>query len=220
MKQKRYFLAAALELLLFVGFTALVSLVDVQPIGPEGSEVGLATLNEFVHEMVGYRPFWYSLTQWLGVLSLLVAVGFGLVGLVQLVQRKSLKKVDPSLLALGGFYVLVLLCYVLFEVLIVNYRPMLQDGVLEASYPSSHTMLVICVMATARMELRRLMPKSGLRVTMEVLCGVLITVMVLGRYLSGVHWFTDIIGGIFLASALVTLYAGVLRMLPGSKKRN
>ena len=128
----------------FALWTVLVCIVDVQAIGPRGSEVGFATLNDWVHGLTGVNMTLYTVTDWLGLVPIAVAFGFGIFGLVQWIRRKSLRAVDRSILALGGFYVAVMAVYLLFETVVINYRPVLIDGYLEASYPSSTTMLVLC----------------------------------------------------------------------------
>ena len=96
----------------------------------------------------------------------------------------------------------------------------LTDGALEASYPSSHTMLVICIMGTAIMQFRRLLPeKKGLRIFLDGAAVLLIVVTVVGRLLSGVHWFTDILAGVLLSSALVMLYFSALTWLEEKVRR-
>ena len=186
----------------FVLWTAAVCVIDVRPIGPNGSVVGLAALNGFAHRLIGVHMALYTLTDWLSLIPLAIVAGFGLLGLGQWIRRKSIRKVDPDILILGGFYAVVMAVFALFEVLVINYRPVLIDGVLEASYPSSTTMLVMCVMPTAVMQLRRPMNSRILCAAMTFFA----VFMVAARLISGVHWLTDIVGGGLLSAALVTLY--------------
>ena len=195
----------------FVLWTAAVRAVDVRPIGPMGSSVGFAAVNGFVHNLTGVHMGLYLLTDYLSILPLGLVLGFALLGLAQWVRRKSLFKVDLSLLALGGFYVLVLAAFMLFEVCVVNYRPVLIDGVLEASYPSSTTMLVLCVMPTAMMQLRARMKPGPIRSGLLGAMAAYTVLMVMARLISGVHWASDIIGGILLSAALVTFYSSILK---------
>lgn len=206
--RKRLALGASL-VVAFALWTVLVRFVDVQAIGPEGSSVGFATLNGFVHELTGVNWFLYTITDWLGLVPIAVAFGFAILGLVQLIGRKSLWKVDHSILALGVFYIAVMAAYVFFEIVVINYRPTLIDGYLEASYPSSTTMLVMCVMPTAMMQLRA-------RIKNEIFCRCVIfaitafiAFMVIGRLVSGVHWITDIIGGALLSTGIVLMYYAI-----------
>ena len=187
-------------------WTVLVCLVDVQAVGPEGSSVGFATLNRFVHDVTGVNFSLYIITDWLGLVPFGVAFGFAILGLVQWIKRKSFFKVDRSILALGGFYIVVMSVYVLFEMVVINYRPTLIDGYLEVSYPSSTTMLVMCVMPTAMMQLRARIKNDVLRRCVMVTIAVFTAFMVIGRIVSGVHWITDIIGGAILSTGLVMLY--------------
>jgi len=205
--EKRRSSVVAIGLLLaFLLFTLSVMYVDVRPIGPEGSSVGLATLNRFVSERLCVNLFWYALTDWLGLVPIMFACGFAALGLAQLVRRRSVARVDPDILLLGVFYLAVIGCYALFERLVINYRPVLLDGNLEASYPSSHVMIVVCIMATAMMQFHRRLDNRRLVRALDLFCVLIIAVTVLGRLVSGVHWLTDILGGLILSAALIKLY--------------
>ena len=209
MKRTKMFFVGAGFLLAFVLWTVLVSLVDIRPIGPNGSRVGFAALNGFVHGLTGVNFLLYTVTDWLGLVPIGIAFGFAVVGLIQWIKRKSLLKVDGSLLVLGGFYIAVMAAYIFFEVVVINYRPTLIDGYLEASYPSSTTMLVICVMPTAMLQLRTRIKNCVFRRCVLILIAAFTAFMVIGRLLSGVHWLTDIIAGALLSTGLVMLYASL-----------
>ena len=206
---KKNFGIAAILLGAFVVWTAAVRLVDVQPIGPQGSAVGFATINGWVHDLTGVHMALYTVTDWLGLVPIGVAMGFALLGLIQWIKRKHLRQVDFSILVLGGFYLLVMAAYVLFEVVVINYRPVLINGCLEASYPSSTTMLVLCVMPTTLMQLNARIKSQTLKRWVGFGITAFILFMVIGRLLSGVHWFTDIIGGALLSAGLVMLYYSI-----------
>ena len=193
----------------FVLWTVLVSYVDVRAIGQYASSVGFATLNGYVHNLTGVNMFLYTITDWLGLVPIGVAFGFAVLGLVQWVGRKSLFKVDRSILALGGFYIIVLAMYIFFEIVVINYRPVLIDGYLEASYPSSTTMLVMCVMPTAMMQLHARIKSDVFRRCVLISIAAFTAFMVIGRLASGVHWLTDIIGGALVSAGLVITYASV-----------
>ena len=203
--KKRLVLGASL-VVAFVLWTILACFVDVRAIGPEGSSVGFAALNGFVHELTGVNWFLYTVTDWLGLVPIAVALGFAILGLAQLIGRKSLWKVDHSILALGVFYIAVIAAYVFFEIVVINYRPTLIDGYLEVSYPSSTTMLVMCVMPTAAIQLNACIKNTVFRWCAVIAIVVFTAFMVIGRLISGVHWITDIIGGTLLSAGLVTVY--------------
>ena len=205
-KNKKRLVWGASLVVAFVLWTILVCFVDVRAIGPEGSSVGFAALNGFVHELTGVNWFLYTITDWLGIVPIAVALVFAILGLVQLIKRKSLWKVDHSILALAVFYIVVMAAYIFFEVVVINYRPTLIDGYLEASYPSSTTMLVMCVMPTAAMQLNVRIKNTVLRRCAVITIVAFTAFMVIGRLVSGVHWITDIIGGALLSAGLVTMY--------------
>lgn len=207
-RKKMFFMGAGF-LGAFVLWTVLVSYVDVRAIGQNASSVGFATLNGYVHNLTGVNMFLYTITDWLGLVPIGVAFGFAVLGLVQWVGRKSLFKVDRSILALGGFYIIVLAMYIFFEMVVINYRPVLIDGYLEASYPSSTTMLVMCVMPTAMMQLHARIKSDVFRRCVLISIAAFTAFMVIGRLASGVHWITDIIGGALVSAGLVITYASV-----------
>ena len=207
MKNRKSFLTlGALCLAAFILWTALVLVIDVRPIGPEGSQVGFAALNGFVHELTGVNWTLYTITDWLGLVPFAIVGCFGLLGLWQLIRRKKLWQVDRDILVLGIFYVVVLAVYALFEVVPINYRPVLVEGILEVSYPSSTTMLSLCVIPTTMLQVAWRFKTSWLRYGGLGILGVFGAFMVVGRLISGVHWFSDIFGGALLSAGLVLLY--------------
>lgn len=198
-----------LMLAAFVLWTAAVRCVDVKAIGPAGSSVGFAGINRFVHDLTGVHMELYVITDWLSLIPAGICMGFGLLGLGQWLGRKHLLRVDRSILVLGGFYVAVAAAYLLYEVLVINYRPVLIDGMLEASYPSSTTMLVLCIMLTAMMQINSRIGNRALRSGVRVLILGFTAFMVIGRLISGVHWMSDIVGGALLSAGLIMLYDAV-----------
>ena len=207
---RRNFLGAGWLLIAFLLWTAAVQRIDVQAIGPNGSVVGFAVINRFVHNLTGVHMSLYTWTDWLGLVPIAAAMGFGLLGLVQWRKRKRLSDVDYDLLVLGGFYFVVMAAYVFFEVFVVNHRPVLIDGILEASYPSSTTTLVMCVMPTALMQFNARIKNNVLKRFVASAIIAFIFFMVIGRLVSGVHWFTDIIGGALLSTGLVLMYRAII----------
>ena len=151
----------------------------------------------------------YTITDWLGLVPICFIMGFGILGLCEWIKRKNLFRVDFSILTLGGFYIIVMAAYIFFEMFVVNYRPILINGILEASYPSSTTMLVMCVMPTAIMQSNSRIKSNIVKKCVNILITAFIAFMVIGRLVSGVHWFSDIIGGALLSSGLVMIYHSV-----------
>lgn len=220
-RAKKSFLAAGVFLVLFFAFTFLVQCWDVQAIGPvdpetgEATKVGMATLNGKVFNDLGgvKNEKWYEITQYIGYLSLGLVGLFGLIGFVQLVTRRSLFKVNPVIVHLGIYYIIILGLYFLFEKFSINCRTVLEeDGTLEASYPSSHTLMTVCVMAGTSVALRYLLRhRRFLRALCMFACLCLGAVMPVGRLIANVHWLTDILGGLLLSTSLILFYNGFAR---------
>lgn len=217
-KQKGLSISAGL-LTVFALWTLSVRSIDVRAIGPNGSAVGLATINRLVHTLTGVHMRLYTITDWLGLVPCAFILGFAVLGLAQWIRRKSLLKVDSDILLLGGFYLAVLAVYLFFEEFVVNYRPVLINGFLEASYPSSTTLLVMCVMPTSMMQLKQRIKNRNLRQGILISIAAFTVFMVVGRLISGVHWLTDVIGGMLLSAGLVMLYSGLIqdKEKPGSQ---
>lgn len=209
-KTRKTLYASALSLTAFILWTAAVKFIDVSPIGPDGSVVGFATINSFFHKLTGVNMSLYIITDWLSLVPVGFVFGFALVGLIQLLKRKRLFKVDYDILILGGFYVAVMTIYVLFEFVAVNYRPVLINGVLEASYPSSTTMLVMCIIPTAIMQLNSRLENVRLKRTVSLILYLFTLFMFAGRLLSGVHWLSDIVGGALVSAGLVMMYKALI----------
>ena len=210
---RKCFIASISTLTAFVLWTVAIQFIDVREIGPQGSSVGFAGINGFFHNIMGVHLSLYNITDWLGLVPIFVSMGFGLLGLVQWIKRKSICKVDYDILVLGGFYIITIATYLFFESVVINYRPVLINGYLEASYPSSTTLLVACVMPTAVMQFNS---RIGSKVFRKIVADTIIAFiafMVIGRLLSGVHWLTDIIGGALLSAGLVLMYRAIICLI-------
>lgn len=213
MKTKNSFIISLILLLLFGALIWGLLNVDVQPIGPEESTIGFAKINKYVDDLVGTNKTWYGITEFFGYLGILTALGFAITGLVQLVKRKSLFEIDKSIIILGIFYIIIIGIYILFDKVVINYRPVLMNGELEASFPSSHTMMILSIMGTAIVQFNRMIRDRMKLKLANGLSVIIILVTVIGRMISGVHWFTDIIGGILISAALVFLFYSVTELI-------
>jgi len=206
MKEKRNLLAGAGLIGAFALWTVLIRWVDVQTVGQNGTKIGFADFNVWFHQLTGVHMTLYTITDWLGLVPIFICLCFGVLGLVQLIKRRSLLRVDPDILLLGIYYVLVIACYLIFEMIPVNYRPVLIEGRLEASYPSSTTLLVLSVMPTLWFQANRRVSNAMIRKAVAVFVVTFSVFMVIGRLVSGVHWATDIIGSVLLSAGLYMLY--------------
>lgn len=204
--KKRNIIEAIIYTVAFIIYTVLVKFVDVKPIGPNESKVGFAAMNKWFMKLVGENKFFYKISEVLGIIILLLVLIYGCIGLYQLIKRKNLLKIDREIIVLGCFYVAVLVMYVVFDkAIVINYRPVLEDGVLEPSYPSSHTMLALCVGLSSLIVSKSYFNKKYIDKINIVTC-VLIGLIVAGRLLSGVHWLSDIFGGVLLSCALIAIF--------------
>ena len=215
---KRILFLGSIFIVVFIIWTLVIQKVDVQPIGVKGTNIGFATINCWFHKLTGVNMVLYFITDWLGLIPIFVCMIFGGVGAVQLIDRRSLFKVDYDIIILGIYYIIVILGYLIFEMMPINYRPILIEGVMEASYPSSTTLLVLCVMPTLVEQASRRLSNITVKRVVKVLVICFSTFMVLGRLISGVHWITDIIGSIMLSVGLFCIYKAVV--LLSYKKQN
>lgn len=205
-KRKTMFIWAVLLLLLFGIFTIAVITVDVQPIGPNNSTVGFASINQAFAEAIGVNMTWFDISESLILCVFLTALCFAALGTAQLIQRKQLFAVDRDIIILGIFYIIVIILYVGADLLPINFRPILIDGALNPSYPSSHTFIFLCVMITAIMQIHKRMRKGVSKAVLQTLIIAVTLPAIAGRIISGAHWLTDIIGGILLAASLICFY--------------
>ncbi|MCR4850585.1 MAG: phosphatase PAP2 family protein [Lachnospiraceae bacterium] len=206
MKEKRNLLAGVGLIGAFALWTVLIQWVDVQAVGQNGTRIGFADYNVCFHQLTGVHMTLYTITDWLGLVPIFICLCFGVMGLVQLIKRRDLLRVDSDILLLGVYYVMVIACYLIFEMIPINYRPVLIEGRQEGSYPSSTTLLVLSVMPTLMVQANRRVSNAMIRKAVAVFVIAFSAFMVIGRLISGVHWATDIIGSVLLSAGLYMLY--------------
>ncbi len=208
MKKSTCIITAATSFALFILLIIVLKTVDVAAVGPEDTSVGLSHINTAFHEAFPLNMTIYKLTECLGYLALLIVAAFAVLGLSQLIRSKSFAGVDKQIYMLAGVYVVLGILYVMFEKVVINYRPeILPDEIHpEASFPSSHTMLACVVFGTAYTMLGIYMKKSTARLVLQILLDILIFFTVFGRLICGVHWFSDIMGGMLISIVLVMIF--------------
>ena len=205
-KKKNPYRFGIFMLILFVLFTLAVKFIDVDHIGAKNSEIGFSTINSFFRDKLGYNALCYGISKYFGYLVLLTACMFALMGFIQLLRRRSIAKLDKNFISLAIFYAAVAFVYVFFELFVINYRPVILDEGLEPSYPSSHTILAICIMGSAIVQFKRLFKDRKQCKTANLTAMMICFIVVIFRFMSGVHWFTDIIGGIIISIGMVSIY--------------
>ena len=205
-KKKKWILITISLFIISIVYIFLLKTIDIKPIGPKNSEIGFSTINRVFHDFTGNNTICYGISKYLGYLAFVIVIYYIILGFLQLKTRKSITKVDNRIIKLGVFYILVGLVYILFEKVIINYRPVILDGELEASFPSSHTMLAICICLSSILISKYYIKGPNLCKKINIATIILMLVILLSRTLSGVHWITDIIGGIIISLCLVSCY--------------
>lgn len=213
MKRKNAYLFGFIFLIISVVFTVLTKFVDVG-ISAEvpDTQIGFSAINNGFHKLTGVNMLFYDITDIMGIIAIGVGLIFALVGLIELIKRKSLAKIDGYLYCLAGTYALLGIIYVGFEKVIINYRPIIMEGetTAEASFPSSHTLLICVIIATAIIQLNRIFADNkAIKTTVYIVGSLYILVAVLLRLLSGVHWLTDIVASIFISCSICFFYYGL-----------
>lgn len=210
--KKKQLLIALCFFTMFVIFTISVCKIDVKLIGAQQTDIGYATINILIHNLTGVNMTLYTVTNWLELVPIATILFFAVIGLIQWIKRKNFLKVDFNILMLGSFYIVVAAVYLFFENFVINYRPILINGFLEASYPSSTTMLVMCIMPTTITQLKIRLKSKKIREILSAIIYIFIAFMIFARIFSGVHWITDIIGGMLISTSLVTAYNSICNL--------
>jgi len=210
LKKKNAYILGSLFLVISVVFSVLTKVVDVgvSKCVPD-TEIGFATINNRFHSLTGVNMTFYDITDVMGIIAIGFGLIFGFVGLMQWIKRKNLFKLDRYIYCLGGTYALLGILYVLFEKIAVNYRPIIMEGetVAEASFPSSHTLLICAIVTTALIQVNRLFKgKKKLLVFLDIFGGLYFAVAVALRLLSGVHWLTDIVASLLITVSITFFY--------------
>ena len=214
----RAMILGVISLTAFAIWTVLILVVDVQPVGQNGTDVGFAAFNVWFHKLTGVHMWLYAITDWLGLVPIFVCMIFGMMGLWQWIKRRRLLKVDCDILLLGTYYMIVILCYLVFEMIPINYRPIFIDGRMEASYPSSTTLLVLGVIPTLIFQAKCRVKRAITKKAIVIAANLFSAFMVIGRLISGVHWFTDIVGSVILSTGLFLIYKAFVLLC--EKKEN
>lgn len=202
--------AGVIFIALFIVWTILIGVIDVKPVGVNKTTIGFATINTWFHNLTKVNMTLYDITDWAGIVPVFICMVFGMLGLFQLIKRRSLLKVDFDIIALGVYYVIVILGYLVFEMIPINYRPILINGFMQISYPSSTTLLVLSVMPTVVFQCNKRLQSQKTKKLIELITIIFSLFMVVGRLASGVHWLTDIIGSCFLSAGLFYIYKAVV----------
>lgn len=210
--EKKSLLIGSIFLAMFAVWTVLILTVDVQPLGQNGTGIGFATFNCWFHHFTGVNMVIYTITDWMGLVLVAICLSFAGIGLVQLIKRRSLFRVDADIMILGVYFVIVFLAYAIFEMIPINYRPILIEGKMEASYPSSTTLLVLSVMPALIEQIQRRLSGITAKRIIKIVEIAFSAFMVIGRLVSGVHWFTDIVGGVLLSAGVFMLYKAAVML--------
>lgn len=216
MKKRNVFISITLFIIMTL-FTALVCFYDVKPLGINKTDIGFSSLNTYIFNELGTNYLWYKLSEVLGIVALILVFIYGAIGTIDLIKKKNIFKVDKKIILLGIFYIIVFGLYIIFDKVIINYRPILVEGVLESSYPSSHTLLSIFVFGSSLLINKYLFPVKKIKIVNCILFAMMI-LTVIGRLLSGMHWFTDIVGGILIASFLLYVFKICLNLINNKHK--
>lgn len=122
-------IAALICFVLFALFTVAVKKIDVQAIGAGMSDIGFASFNDGMRVKIGTSGTMDKLSTMLMLLGFGTAFVFFVIWLVQIFKYRTFTApLDGELYLLGLTYIALMVFYVLFEKLVINYRPILGEA--------------------------------------------------------------------------------------------
>ena len=207
---KKNIVMGVILIALFIIYTILIQIIDVKPLGLNGTDIGFYTINSWFHNLCGLNFTLYTVTDWAGLIPLFVMIAFAFLGLFQFIKRKDIKKVDLDIIILGAYYIAIIIIYFIFEIVTINFRPVLINGFIESSYPSSTTLLVLGIMPTLTELIGRRCKFKKIKIATIIFTITFSLGCVICRLVSGVHWLTDIVGSVIIASGLFCIYKGLI----------
>ena len=207
-------------------FSILVFTVDVKPIGPIDSEnphtnysVGFAAMNAGFRDAIKTSAFCYTAFFILFILATLAALIPVALFVWQMIQKKDLKKVNYSIFLLAAFYVTVYVVMMLFLLLPLERRPVVEmNGKVRTSFPSPALMAVLCVFVTFPTVVRTLLGKWQGQLYVQVACYALAVFSFFMSLFSGVHWLSDAMAAVLFAGTLVSAFYFVFFQLRAKRR--
>lgn len=158
---------------------------------------------------------WELITNVILITSIITLAVFVFLGLYQWISRKSIKKVDRQLLWMPVPLILMVITYLLFQyVFVLNTRP---NGSGESSFPSTHVMVVATIFFIAMMILPKYVKSKPIRIILDVLMVVMISLTSVGRVAADMHWVLDVIGAVVFAFIFTEVYYLIIHR---KKKKN
>lgn len=208
MKKYLYWLIPSISLVLFIIWTILVKTVDVHYITDIGF-LGFYSVNQNINDWVKTlnNSLFDKISNILLIVSIVTVFIFAIVGLVQLIKRKSFAKVDPIIYILLGLYVLSAIFYLVFELMKINFSPLSTKEDIKTSYPSTHLFISCSYVSAAVFVLFEYFDfKKIIKYIILGLLVIFVAIVFIIRLMSGNHYFTDLIGGLLLTISLVSLF--------------
>lgn len=213
MKKYLYWLFPGLSLIGFVIWTILVKVVDVQYVQMNNTYLGFYNFNTTINDWVQtLNTKAYDVLSTILLIFALLSVGcFAILGLIQWIKRKSLKKVDPVIYMLLIGYIVIAIFYIVFEVMKINYSPLSTITDLKSSYPCSHIFISTSYLGISFLTMFKYFNFSKLiKGILWAGFGVFTFAMIFTRTFSGCHWFSDVIAAILLSCFIIGSFAGFL----------
>lgn len=207
-KKKTCITMACLFMGLYIVLLVMLYSVDVTFEGVNGSRIGLSGINIPIRDAIGTNMIFYNISKYVGALGIALVGVLAVWFLVRIIREKSLKALTRKEYELGVLYLLTCVLYVVFSKIVINYRPIIkwdEEGP-ESSFPSTHAMIAVVIFGSFCCIAGNYIKNEKLCKLIRILCVILAVLVIVGRMLSGVHWFTDIVGGVLVALSLVFAY--------------
>ena len=104
---------------------------------------------------------------------------------------------------------LMVITYFIFDkLLIVSVRP---NGSGESSFPSTHSMVVATIFFMVTIILPKYVKSKKLRIVLELLMFIGISLTCTGRVLANLHWPLDVIGALVFAFIFTEIYYQIIK---------